>query len=356
MSLTLKSKATRLHKLIRNGDESGTRKLMHEWKDNLKGICHTSSDETWTPLHAVCFHGPASLAKDLINIGVDVNLQLSKDLDYLSLRGNRRRLHAGSFPLHISAISNNFQIAEMLLMANAHINARNEHNETPLFLSCGFGYLEIVNILLTKGANVNLPDKNGITPLMNASRGSHFEIVKLLLLHNADVNTRDLEGNTALHWAAKNEFRNKYAPAILKILIEKETVINAKNDQGYSALIYAVDSLSDQTEDMLKVLIENGADVNLCSENGDSPLHFAAKHGSEKAVRLLLENGAKQFPNKRKNMPKHLAKSDSILQLLKQFSNFPSMAPKTDPFQTVPSAPPCEDPPDYWSCVREPAP
>ncbi len=43
---------------------------------------------------------------------------------------------------------------------------------------------------------------------------------------------------------------------------------------------------------IVKLLLENGAYVNIRNEGGETPLHYAACHGHIKAMEILLENGA----------------------------------------------------------------
>ena len=60
---------------------------------------------------------------------------------------------------------------------------------------------------------------------------------------------------------------------------------------GNTALHWAVSFAS--SEDVIKHLIEHGADVNFRNTNGAVPMHEAVKQKSETVIRILLEAGAK---------------------------------------------------------------
>jgi len=70
--------------------------------------------------------------------------------------------------------------------------------------------------------------------------------------------------------------------------------------------------------DIIKVLIANGADIQLQDDDGVTPLHKAAEQGQLLAVKLLLEFGAsKMVTNSKGKTPLECAKTVDITQLLK---------------------------------------
>jgi len=86
-------------------------------------------------------------------------------------------------------------------------------------------------------------------------------------------------------------YRNDYQA--LKKLIESGTAINATVDRyGRTALMHAVLETNVDT-DMVKFLIELGADVNVCEKQEKwTALHFAARDLKLERVKVLLTHGA----------------------------------------------------------------
>jgi len=96
---------------------------------------------------------------------------------------------SGATPLHMAILSDQREVARLLIAEGANINApaKDEHGGTPLHWAAALGRVEIARQLIDAGANVNAVDKNGYTPLdataldQFSERKSRLAIAELLL-------------------------------------------------------------------------------------------------------------------------------------------------------------------------------
>jgi len=75
----------------------------------------------------------------------------------------------------------------------------------------------------------------------------------------------------------------------VRSLIALDPALVTLENGDNSGLILAADS---GNEEMVKLLLEGGANVNYANETGDTPLAAACFSGSIELVKLLLEKGA----------------------------------------------------------------
>ncbi len=108
--------------------------------------------------------------------------------------------------------------------------------------------------------------------------------VKDLLEKGADVNARDKDGYTALMRACANGHTDT-----ARLLIEKGADVKAKSEDGKTALMAAC---ANGHTDTAQLLIEKGADVKAKSEYGDTALMWACVNGHADVAQLLIEKGA----------------------------------------------------------------
>ena len=77
---------------------------------------------------------------------------------------------------------------------------------------------------------------------------------------------------------------------IARLLIENGANVNIQNDDGYTALMYATMM---NNIDIVKLLLENGANVNIQNNRGSTALELAYSYNRENIAKLLIENGSK---------------------------------------------------------------
>ena len=174
----------------------------------------------------------------------------------------------------------------------------------------------LVKELLEKGVPVNAKDRNGQTALIAAVLGGHTQTIKLLLQKGADVNARDIGGGTPLIWAVW-EGRLE----VVEVLLERGVDVNSKSFGGRTALMQAAARdhqlenwysvlrtffrsilhwsffgprypVGEKDAQMVKVLLEKGADVNAKYKDGWTALMRAQYRGATEIVGLLKAAGA----------------------------------------------------------------
>ncbi len=224
-----------------------------------------ASDVFATPLHEAAFRGRVDEVRRLLEAGADPHA----------------RSFTGETPLHLAALAGRTDIVRLLLDRGADPRADSSRG-TPLHRAAEGGAAEVVELLPEAGASVQALAIGDETPLHTAARMGQAEAARLLLEHGADPNAGNAGGNTPLHLAA--EFRS---PATAAVLLEHGAAVNARNRAGETPLLRVRD------EETARLLLAYGADPTLCSAQGDTPLHQAARAGLLEPARVLIERGAK---------------------------------------------------------------
>ena len=275
-----------------------TVKILVDAGANVNQVDHRK----FTALHYACQSGFIAIADLLIKAKANVNCQDSIGRTPLScavimgqescvkflLRNCAKQIsgHDGS-PLTIACLGER-TIARILIENGADVNECNDRGETPLIVASFRGDSETVKLLLGNGARINEFDKERKqTAIHHASFKGHTTIVKLLINANADINKQDNYGATALLHAT-----NAGEDACVKLLLKggaKQIPIK----DGRSPLLIACSKGNIKIAKILIKHSEEGNDiVNTPDDDGLTPLHTASKLGHENIVTLLLENGA----------------------------------------------------------------
>ena len=123
------------------------------------------------------------------------------------------------------------------------------------------------------------------SPIADAAARGDRETVKALLKKAADVNAAQGDGMTALHWAAMNGDAD-----LAQMLIVAGANVRATTRLGTYTPLYLASQQGHAP--VIQALITAGADVKSGTPNGTTPLMVAAASGELDAVKVLVENGA----------------------------------------------------------------
>ena len=222
----------------------------------------------------------------------------------------------GTTALHQAVRNNDLPSVEALIKSGADVKAATRYGITPMNLAAMNGNAAILRKLLDAGADPNSATPGGETALMTAARTGSGEAVTLLLDRGATVNAKDaVRAQTALMWAVTEKH-----PDIVKLLAARGADVNAqtaitipkgeyvparaggasgsgiirqralpKADGGMTPLLFAV---RDGNTDMVRLLLELGANLEQTSGNHTSPLLIALLNGQVGLATELLEKGA----------------------------------------------------------------
>lgn len=244
-----------------------------------------------TPLTFACRSGNLYLVKLLLNAGIDLNnKQAYTAFTSAVSQGDteivKLLLDAGIKPnnrqdLIEACKQNNEEILQFLLQKNSsNINYQNEEGKTALMIACETGNPTLVSLLLNAGADPNIKDKNDEAPLINWGC-TNTEIIRLLLSAGADIHIMNKDRNTAL---MNSCYFGNYEAA--KLLIQHGSELNTKNNQGLSPLMIAGQH---GHIDMVKLLILSGADYKETDIDNQDVLVLASRYGHIEVVKFLLK-------------------------------------------------------------------
>ena len=191
----------------------------------------------------------------------------------------------GATALAWAAQRDDLESAELLIQAGAGVNAANEYGATPLWLACNRANAAMVEKLLKAGANPNLALLTGETPLMAAADRGSLDVVKLLLAHGANVNAKETRGGqSALMWAVAEK-----QSEVVRALVEQGADVRDRSAGGFTPLLFAAQQ---GDLDSARILLAAGADVNEGTPNDGSALLVAAASGRDDLAAFLVDRGA----------------------------------------------------------------
>ncbi|WP_417898482.1 ankyrin repeat domain-containing protein [Bacillus haimaensis] len=285
------------------GDEEYVRELLSN--DSIKVNALDSSGRS--SLYYAAKNGNESIVQALLKKGADPN-QPEKDAP-------------GGAALHAAVSEKHQSIVKMLLDHGADPNAEVEASGNALYFATRNGHQELVDLLYAAGGSLSLSaactlgrmdlvgeilavspsevNAGDFGPLTQAISEGHADIVRLLLKVGVELNDSWYTSNYMTYAIRFSD------EEIVKMLLDKGADPNLSNWLGVSYLHIA--AMLGKVG-MAKMLLEYGADLEKTDdEYGTTPLGWAAKYGQEDMVLFLLKNGAKPSSKRVQDWAKPIA-------------------------------------------------
>jgi len=320
--------STPLHRAVERDDEAMTTLLLQSGA-NAKAVNRYGVP----PLAIAAANGNAPIMTRLLSAGADPNIGLSADETPLMTAARNGKATAvrvllahgaavnardkrGQTPLMWAASRNNADVIRMLMEAGADMTVRTNNAPTgraaqmtifnapaptgftALLFAVRAGAIDATTALLDAGANINDTLSDGESALVVATANAHWQLAELLLDRGADP-TLGGAGWNALHQTVHSRRPNLgYTPGpvptgnvdslvIVKKLLAYGIDVNARmtrngmkdgqrnrvNRLGATAFFLAAKNTD---MEVLNILAEAGADANIPSADGTTPLMVAA--------------------------------------------------------------------------------
>ena len=175
------------------------------------------------------------------------------------------------------------------LDAGADLEARDGQGRSALLLATHGNQVEAARELIEAGADVNAKDALQDSAYLYAGARGLDEILAMTLAHGADLRSTNRYGGTALIPAAERGH-----VATVRTLLRAGVAVDHVNRLHWTALLEAI-LLGDggaRHVQIVRLLLEAGADPELADGDGVTPLVHARQRGYTEIETLLRQHGA----------------------------------------------------------------
>jgi ankyrin repeat protein len=251
---------------------SGSGELRIAWSLIKRGADATSRDNRiWTPMHTASWNGRLDVVRLLLESLTDIGIQ----------NENLRT------PLALASHNGQLDVSRLLIEHGADVDSSDDAGWTLLHWTVRFGHLDIVQLLLDNSTAVDMQREIIIpwTPLHPALANGDLNIADwlfLLIRNGADVDKAYTNQGTPLPMAYPVRWASGCEQLKIARLIAK---YRSKNSEFQGFTVAAQNGYLD----VVKSLLERGADVNTQNLDNMTSLNLASRIGKLAVARFLAE-------------------------------------------------------------------
>jgi len=255
---------------------------------NCEGAAYRS------PLNMALIKQNLDISELLIDAGAIISMipdiDNRTDLQYICFLNDYDLIEKVGKKMDIKFVKNNISLFQYALdnradnilkyaIKNKMIGMNSENCGKPiLFIACDGTFGTSLSFLLENGIDINTKDLIGNNALMYCLNNNQIDNAFKLLKANIDTTTVNIQGKTALHFACQCGNLD-----IFNIIFVKDQV-NLKTKNGDTPLIFA----SRNNLEIVKKLVENGADINHENNQGINAISIAFNTGKKDIIDYLI--------------------------------------------------------------------
>ncbi len=216
-----------------------------------------------TPLHFASEAGEWDRVRLLLDRGA--NIEVQDEFGYT--------------PIFLATQSGKWSVVELLLNYGANIDAQDKEGQALLCFAVSGNNLDMVQFLLDRGASIEVQDKSGYTPILYAAQSGKWGVVKLFIDNGAKFNNETTFQGTPLHFAVQEGNLG-----MVQFLLDKGANIEAQDAYNRKPLHIAVDA---NRLNVVSLLLDRGTNLKATDMYGKTPLDLAIQKGYEDIVEVL---------------------------------------------------------------------